>query len=568
MIQNITFLSLCSLAQKIRDCTDQDEKIHSITQYLKQCRNLIDLKISVRYLAGGACDSVSEMNVSIGSYTISAAAAEFCEIDYEFVFKPCRNAVGDTSEVIEKLMENIDEARAKRIPKTITLTEVETILNELNQVKKRVDKQQILFRAWKKMSPVEVRCFTQLLLKRSLIGPEETEMILAAIANAGGHDYDKIRFTCMITGSVSLTAVLAATNSLSDAVFQMFHPKPFMPAASIEIQDPFSPEQYVAEEKLDGLRCQVHVEADCIRLFNQKHDDITTSFPDVVNDFKSKQLPKTVLDGILCIYDNQTIRPSQLLQKRVSVKYPDTGLIRKYPALFISFDLLFTGERMLFDEKFITRRELLEDLAGKYNLPVTDQITFSGREELRSQLKLAISRGSHGLILKKMESLYDYENRQNAWLALRGPSNSLKAVIMYAHKENPNNLNNFSGYTLGISVRNESHFPEDYIPIGKTGIIQPEIRQKFLHTKINQLKVDRYGSTVGLAPKLLAETEFEDIRINKRTKAGYQLHGPRIIRITEVDNPDEIATLADIQRILQEKFILHSKAQSRNFTSA
>ncbi|MDX1640382.1 MAG: hypothetical protein R3220_01700, partial [Balneolaceae bacterium] len=63
-----------------------------------------DLHLAAQFTAEGAFEEVSGKRASVGSRTSGLAAAKFCEIDYDLVFKPCRTATGSSSETIERLI--------------------------------------------------------------------------------------------------------------------------------------------------------------------------------------------------------------------------------------------------------------------------------------------------------------------------------------------------------------------------------------------------------------------------------------------------------------------------------
>lgn len=76
-----------------------------------QLDNDTDLRLAAQFLGEGAFSDLSDKRATVGSRTYSTLAAEFCEIDYDMVFKPSKTALGSASETIEKLLTNIPEAQ-------------------------------------------------------------------------------------------------------------------------------------------------------------------------------------------------------------------------------------------------------------------------------------------------------------------------------------------------------------------------------------------------------------------------------------------------------------------------
>src|SRR5690606_5179086 len=95
---------------------------------------------------------------------------------------------------------------------------------------------------------------------------------------------------------------------------------------------------YVAEEKFDGMRCQLHASGGDVRLFSRDLNDITPSFPDLAEDLARRPLSAVVLDGEICVYTEGVIRPFQWLQKRMGLKKPTKAVLNDYPVVFVAFD--------------------------------------------------------------------------------------------------------------------------------------------------------------------------------------------------------------------------------------
>ncbi len=70
--------------------------------------------------------------------------------------------------------------------------------------------------------------------------------------------------------------------------------------------------------------------------------------------------------------------------------------------------------------------------------------------------------------------------------------------------------------------------------------------------------------TLALAPSLMIEVEFDDIQVNKRTKAGYTLRLPRFRSIRWDLGPEDSDTLKDVEALYQEKLNKKRKKQDQN----
>ena len=548
-----TFKQLAETAQKIAETRGTNAKIRICAGYLKDIKTDEHLNLAAQFLGEGAFSSLSGKRASVGSRTYSTAAAEFCEIDYDLVFKPCRTALGSSSEAIEKLIRNVEAARKKQNPSQLSLGQVKSIYEQLYSVSSRADKQEILQKAYTEMTPLEIKYFIRIMSQGSLRIGFETRSLVSSLAKAFGKEVEDVRYAHMITGSIGRTAVLCRNEDLDEATFKLFHPLSFMLASPIESRAVEDLEQYVAEEKFDGMRCQAHISNQRVELYSRDLNDITHSFPEIVQFFLSRDLPDLVLDGEVCVYKNEEILPFQLLQKRMGRKKPSQKIMEKYPVLFIAYDLLYHKDRPIFEKTLNERRSLLKDLAENYSVPVSNQFEVTDRDHVEALFERALAHGNEGLMLKKKESTYEYGQRRKSWLKVKKPGGTLDTVMMYAHAGSGKRGGYYSDFTLGIRVAEDERYEEEFIPIGKAYGGYTDEEMKEINKRIKDLTVERYGPTLGLIPEIVVELEFDDIQVNKRTKANYTLRLPRFKAIRWDLNPKDADTLKDVERMYQEK---------------
>jgi DNA ligase 1 len=560
----LSFHSYCKTIQAIRETRSSNVKISLFSDCLNSIEDEQTLALAAQFIGEGAFGKISGKRASVGNRTSGLAAAKFFEIDYELVFKPCRTATGSNSETIARLMANIPEAVKKRNPEKHSLADIQQIFEHLYSVSGRAEKESILWDAWKKMTPVEIKYFIRMLGQGSLRIGFETRSVLASIAEAFRQERELVRYAHMITGSLGRTTVLARQNRLNEARFRLFHPLSFMLASPIESRAVENLDEYVAEEKFDGMRAQIHADGSKVCIYSRDLNDVTRSFPDLVSFFAKRDLPPTVFDGEICVYKNETILPFQLLQKRMGIKKPGKKTLETYPVLFVAYDLLYTGGKPVFDLTLTERRSMLIATAERYHLPVTNQFDIISDDDLDHLFDRALERGNEGLMLKKKESVYEYGQRRKSWLKVKKPGGSFDTVIMYAHAGSGKRGGTYSDFTLGISVKEDERYEEEFIPIGKAygGYTDEELKK--MNQKIKDLTVERYGPTLGLIPELVVEIEFDDIQVNKRTKAGYTLRLPRFRAIRWDLGPDDVNTLHDVETYYRQKIAHQPVSQSAN----
>lgn len=560
---NNSFHKLAETAQRINETRSTNAKIGLCAEYFRSLTE-DNLELAARFLGEGAFSSISGKRATVGSRTYSTCAAEFCEIDYEKVFKPCKTAVGSASEAIEKLMHNIEAARTKRNPAELTLQEVQSIYEEIHSVSSRTDKQEILKRAWKQMIPVEIKFFIRIMTRGSLRIGFETKSVVSALSETFSKSVEDVRYAHMITGSIEKTAVLCKGDNLDQANFKLFHPLSFMLASPIESRAVDNLDDYIAEEKFDGMRAQAHVSNQQVELYSRDLNHITHSFPEIVQFFLRKDLPDVVLDGEICVYKNNEILPFQLLQKRMGRKKPSKNILEKYPVLFIAYDLLFHATNPIFEHSLTQRRQLLEQLSNEHDIPITNQFNVQDHDHMDTLFKRALAHGNEGLMLKKEDSTYEYGQRRKSWLKVKKPGGTLDTVMMYAHAGSGKRGGYYSDFTLGIRVAEDERYEEEFIPIGKAYGGYTDEEMKELNKRIKDLTVEKYGPTLGLIPEIMIELEFDDIQQNNRTKANYSLRLPRFKAIRWDLSPEDADTLKDVERMYQQKINRDRLKQEEN----
>ncbi|HET8864729.1 MAG TPA: ATP-dependent DNA ligase [Gracilimonas sp.] len=548
-----TFLQLSKVAQAISETRSSNAKIRICADYFRILEDDKNLELAAQFLGEGAFSDISGKRASVGSRTYSTLAAEICEVDYEQVFKPSKTAVGSASETIEKLFANIPEARDKWTAAELSLQDVEAIFDRLYEVSSRKDKQDILKEAWSQLTPLEVKYFLRIMGRGSLRIGFETKSIISAIAKTFGQKVKDVRYVHMITGSIGKTAVLTKQDRLDEASFELFHPLSFMLASPIESRAVDDYSEYVAEEKFDGMRCQIHVSGNKVKIFSRDLNDITHSFPEIISAFSQKELPELVLDGEICVFKDQTIMPFQYLQKRMGLKKPSKKIVEKHPTTLIAYDVLYFDGKSVFEQSLTERRGLLSKVSESHEIPVTTQFEIKSRDHIDELFERALAHGNEGLMLKKKDSVYEYGQRRKSWLKVKKPGGSIDSIMMYAHAGSGKRGGTYSDFTLGVSVRDDERYEEEFIPIGKAygGYTDEELKK--LNTKIKEITVEKYGPTLGLLPEIVIELEFDDIQINKRTKANYTLRFPRFKAIRWDLSPDDVDTLKDVERLYEEK---------------
>ena len=539
------------LVQDIAETRGSNAKVELCANYFTHLAPS-EVSLACQFMGEGAFSNISGKRASVGARTIGVAAADYCGIDYDIVFKACRTASGSSTETIQRLFENLPEARQKNTLQHWNLARISELAEELAQTRGRKEKQQILTRIWGGLSPLATKYFLRLLSQGSLRIGFESRSVLQALARSSQVDYEQLRYAHMLTGSLAKTAELACMNRLDQAQFKLFNPIAFMLATPLHSRSVDHWQDFIAEEKFDGMRCQLHAHGPKVELFSRDLNAITNQFPELVEIFRIKRFPPTVIDGEICVFRNQTIQPFQELQKRMGVKKPSKELMSKYPVVFIGYDLLYLDQKETVSKSLIQRRISLEKIAKKYEFPISKQHTIYSKDQVDQLFEQALAHGNEGLMLKEKNAPYSFGERKNYWLKVKRPSGSIDTVILYAQAGSGKRGGSYSDFTLGVSVKEDPRYEEEFIPIGKAYGGYTDKEWKDLNKAIKECIIDRFGPTAQLRPEIVVELEFEAIQPNSRTKAKYTLRFPRFKAIRWDLTPKDVDSLEHVEMLFRE----------------
>lgn len=119
---------------------------------------------------------------------------------------------------------------------------------------------------------------------------------------------------------------------------------------------------FIAEPKLDGMRCYAIKNNGTLTLVRDGGSVKTSQFPEII---KSMNIPEgTILDGEICIKRNEFVTDFQAISKRMNLK--DSLKIKllsnKDPASFVAFDILQYDSKDITNFSLTQRKKILESI--------------------------------------------------------------------------------------------------------------------------------------------------------------------------------------------------------------
>lgn len=574
------FLDFCRCAEEVGKVSSRLEKARLLGEYFALLPDA-DLKRAALYLGGYRFPLREGRTVNVGGALLFSAIHAVSGAD-ETWLRQRLVATGDAGDLAFEAWESWQEAPHGG---TYTLEDVEGELAALAQTggsKLKSARVETWLRA---CSAGEAKYFVKMLSGDLRIGLKEGQ-VEDALARKFGSSVGEVQRANMMAGDLGEVAVLARHKRLSEAVFQLFHPLKFMlatPAESLEDVRKGMPEQFVVEDKFDGIRAQVHLarhqQGDEIlhgqvvqagqnevrvALFSRTLDEITSAFPDLHESLARllpPDLPGLVLDGeIVPVADGGgRIAPFQSLQKRLGRKTPTPQNIADVPVVFVAYDVLFAGNDEL-ELPFAKRREKLESLPfDGQSARLCGSIIFSDASLLDAEFEAARERGNEGLMAKDPRAPYLPGRRGRQWLKIKRAVATLDVVVTSVEAGSGKRARFYSDYTFAVKA---SETDGTLLNVGKaySGLTDSEIlslNEWFLaHTTASFA----HGRVRTVEPKIVIEVAFDRVQASNRHKSGYALRFPRIVRLREDKPASEVDTLATVRRLAEEGDLGSAKA--------
>ena len=315
------------------------------------------------------------------------------------------------------------------------------------------------------------------------------------------------------------------------------------------------PADYSAEWKWDGIRVQAVNEGGVRRLYTRTGDDISKGFPDVVDALTAEGS----IDGELLVMRDGRIASFGDLQQRLNRKSVDAKLLAKFPAGIRAYDLLAEGPEDTRPLPFAERRRRLEAFVAREQSdridlsPIQPFATWAELTALRANPPAGDPQVSEGLMLKRLDSIYEAGRPKGPWFKWKRDPLLIDAVLMYAQRGHGKRSSFYSDYTFGVWTEDDAG-QRVLTPVGKAyfGFTDEELKQIDKFVRDNTL--ERFGPVRSVRAEphhgLVFEVAFEGLQRSTRHKSGVAMRFPRINRLRWDKPPGEADALSTLERML------------------
>ncbi|QKW26418.1 ATP-dependent DNA ligase [Streptomyces seoulensis] len=293
------------------------------------------------------------------------------------------------------------------------------------------------------------------------------------------------------------------------------------------------------EEKLDGIRVQVHRDGDTVRVHTRTLDDITDRLPEVTAAALELAGERFILDGeVISFGADGRPRSFQETAGRVGSRVDVATAAAAVPVSPVFFDALSVGDRDLLDLPFTERHAELARLVPE---PMrVRRALVAGPEEVRRAedfLAETLGRGHEGVVVKALDAPYSAGRRGASWRKVK-PVHTLDLVVLAAEWGHGRRTGRLSNLHLGARAAEGG-----FVMLGKTFKGMTDTMLAWQTERLRELAVEERGWGVTVRPELVVEIAYDGLQRSTRYPAGVTLRFARVVRYREDKRPEEADTV-------------------------
>ncbi|MFJ9899332.1 ATP-dependent DNA ligase [Streptomyces sp. NPDC091280] len=364
------------------------------------------------------------------------------------------------------------------------------------------------------------------------------------LAAATGTAAADVRRAVMLAGSLQTVAeALLAEGPASLDRFRLTVGRPVLPmlahtAASVaEAVGKLG--ECAVEEKLDGIRIQVHRDGEVVRLYTRTLDDITDRLPELTAAARELNGERFILDGEVISFDaDGRPRSFQETAGRVGSRVDVATAAGSVPVSPVFFDVLSVDGRDLLDLPFAERHAELARLVPE-PMRVRRALVSGPQDVPAAEAFLAetLGRGHEGVVVKGLDAPYSAGRRGASWLKVK-PVHTLDLVVLAAEWGHGRRTGRLSNLHLG--ARNPDG---TFAMLGKTFKGMTDAVLTWQTERLQELAVKSDGHVVTVRPELVVEIAYDGLQRSTRYPAGVTLRFARVVRYREDKRPEEADTV-------------------------
>jgi DNA ligase-1 len=368
-----------------------------------------------------------------------------------------------------------------------------------------------------------------------------TGVMADAVARAAGVPGDITRRAVMLSGDLAWTAEIAMTKGepgLRAIGLEMFRPiLPMLASTASGVAAAVSGFACSSVEwKLDGIRIQIHLRGDEVRIYTRNLNDITAALPGIVASVRALPVSQAVLDGEALWMTGGGPASFQDTVSQIDRDAPPEGIVT------FLFDLLHIDGQDLLETPLRQRAARLAAIAPHLRIPAI--LTSDAREGQRI-LDESLQAGHEGVVVKDAASLYAAGRRGSAWRKVK-PVRTYDLVVLGAEWGHGRRQGRLSNLHLGARDPRTGEF----VMVGKTFKGLTDELLAWQTQALLERESSRRGVAVFVRPELVVEVALDGVQTSTRYPGGLALRFARVKRYRPDKHAGQADTIDDLRALL------------------
>ncbi|MCX4515477.1 ATP-dependent DNA ligase [Streptomyces sp. NBC_01619] len=373
---------------------------------------------------------------------------------------------------------------------------------------------------------------------------------LEGVAKAAGAPAGEVRRAVMLDGSLPRVAeALLAEGPAALAAFRLRVGRPVQPMLAHTATSVADAVQALGaccvEEKLDGIRIQVHRSGDDIRIHTRSLDDITGRLPDVVESVRELPGDGFILDGeVIALDPAGRPLPFQDIASRVGSRTDVAAATAAVPLSPVFFDILAADGGDVLDlpgrERHAALAALVPEPMRVRRVVVEDPASAPQLADAEDFLAATLHRGHEGVMVKALDAPYVAGRRGRSWLKVK-PVHTLDLVVLAAEWGHGRRTGLLSNLHLGARAADGT-----FVMLGKTFKGLTDVMLRWQTGRLTELAVEDDGFVVRVRPELVVEIAYDGLQRSTRYPAGVALRFARVVRHRSDKSASEADTIEHV----------------------
>ena len=320
------------------------------------------------------------------------------------------------------------------------------------------------------------------------------------------------------------------------------------------------------ERKYDGFRCQVHKADSDVRIFSRNLEDLTASFPEIVDSARRQIVASTaIFEGEALAYNplsDEYLPFQQTVRRRRKHGVEETAA--ELPLRLFAFDILYAEGESVMERPYTERHAILENLVqGGDTILISESHSTGEPDELLEVFNDSIQHGLEGIVAKRLDSPYQAGARNYNWVKLkRVQAGNLQdtvdcVIVGYIYGRGRRTAFGVGALLVAVYAPERDVFPTvTKIGTGLSDAQWREVRDR-CEPYVNERKPPRVESniepSVWVEPQVVIEVLADEITRSPvhptgadEGGQGYALRFPRLVSFRQDKKPEDVTTVAEI----------------------